>query len=187
MHIGVDLDNTLVDTTTAYLDIYNRLSGQVKTASDLKDFHLWRVFGWTPDQYREIYARHGHAIHAQAEPMPGAVAVMQAWYAQHQISIITARPAFHEVTREWLERHHVPYHALVFTEDKYAHCASHAVDVLIEDGPHYAEEFARHDRPIVLLDHPYNHHVTGDSIYRAHDWREVDHHLKALEIHAPQP
>ena len=183
MHIGVDLDNTLVDATTAYLGIYNRLSGHAKTAADLNDYHLWRVFGWTLDQYREVYASHGHEIHAQSDPMPGAVTVMKAWYEQHQISIITARPAFHEVTRAWLDRHQIPHHALIFTEDEYRHCAAHAVDVLIEDSPHYAEEFQRHNRPIVLLDHPYNRRVTGGSIYRARDWREVAHHIEVLGSH----
>ena len=180
MHIGVDLDNTLVDATTAHLVVYNRVSGQTKTTADVDDFHLWRLYGWTAEQAWAVYTRHGHEIHAQSDPMPGAVPVMQCWYEQHQISIITARPAFHEITRAWLARYKVPYHALVFTQDKYAHCASHAVDVLIEDGPHYAEEFARHDRPIVLLDHPYNRRVTGGWIYRARDWREVSHHIEAL-------
>ncbi len=117
--------------------------------------------------------------------MSGAVTVMQAWYEQHQISIITARPAFYEVTRAWLDRYQVRYHALVFTEDKYAHCASHAIDA-DRGWPHYAEEFARDDRPIVLLDQPYNRRVTGRSIYRARAWREVvlAHHIEALGSHA---
>ena len=186
MHIGVDLDNTLVDATTAHLVVYKRVSGQTKTTADVDDFHLWRLYGWTAEQAWAVYTHHGHEIHAQSDPMPGAVTVMQAWYEQHQISIITARPAFHDVTRAWLARHQVPYHALVFTQDKYAHCASHAVDVLIEDGPHYAEEFARHHRSIVLLDHPYNRGLTGGSIYRARDWREVAHHVEALGSHAPR-
>lgn len=183
MHIGVDLDNTLVDATTAYLGIYNRVSGQTRTAADVADFHLWRLYGWTPDQYRVMYTRHGHEIHEQSEPMPGALSVMQAWYEQHQISIITARPpAFHVVTRAWLDRYDVPHHAVAFAEDKYAYCTSHGVDVLVDDGPHYAEEFARHDRHLVLMDQPYNRRVAHISIYRARDWREVSRHISALEV-----
>lgn len=180
MHIGVDLDNTLVDATTAHLVVYNRVSGQSKTVQDVDDFHLWRLYGWTADQAWEVYTRFGHEIHQQSEPMPDAVAVIQDWYQRHRISIVTARPAFHEETRAWLKRHQVPYHGLVFTENKYAHCVANAVDVLIEDGPHYAEEFARHERPLVLLDYPYNRWVTGRSIYRARDWRDVAHHIEVL-------
>ncbi len=46
--------------------------------------------------------------------------------------------------------------------------------------------FGRHNRPIVLLDHPYNRRVTGGSIYRARDWREVADHIEALRSHAPR-
>ncbi len=143
------------------------------------------MVGRTSAQAWAVYQRHGHEIHAQSEPMPGAVAVMQAWSGQHQISIITARPAFHDVTRAWLERYAVPYHALVFTEEKYAHCAAQAVDVLVDDGPQYADEFAQHGRPIVLLDQPYNRHMAGASIYRARNWGEVAHHIQVLGDGAP--
>lgn len=180
MHIAIDLDNTLLDATIAHLSIYNRVSGQTKTAADVDDFHIWRLYGWTRKEAWDVYQRHGHEIHAQSEPMPGAVTVMQEWSGHHQISIITARPTFHDVTRAWLQRYSVPYHTLVFAEDKYAHCVAHGVDVLVDDGPHYADEFAQHGRPVVLLDQPYNRHITGTFIYHARDWGDVSHHIQVL-------
>lgn len=35
------------------------------------------------------------------------------------------------------------------------------VDVLVNDDPHYAEEFQHHGRPVVLLDQPYNRRLVG--------------------------
>ena len=72
--MGIDLDNTLVDTTTAYLLVYNHVSRQAETVADVDDFcQLWRIYGWREDQSRELNARHGHDIHPR--PMPEALAV----------------------------------------------------------------------------------------------------------------
>ena len=53
MHIGIDLDKTLRDATTAHLALYNRISGQTKTVFWLILFGIGVphavvivVFGW---------------------------------------------------------------------------------------------------------------------------------------------
>ena len=183
MHIGVDLDNTLLDATTAYLSIYNRVSGLARTVGDLEKAHLWSLYGWTYEQYAEMYARHGDEIHRSSLPRLGALEVVHDWYRKWQVTIITARPAqFQDVTMAWLKKFEVPYHRIVFQVDKLAYCKAHDVDVLIDDGPHHAEQFALERWPFILMDQPYNQYVMGPFIYRAHNWQEVRDYVEMLNV-----
>ncbi len=46
MHIGIDLDNTILDATIAHLHYYNQASGLSLTPDDVDDFYLYRLYGW---------------------------------------------------------------------------------------------------------------------------------------------
>ncbi len=67
MHIGVDLDNTILDATSAHLQYYNTASGLSFTPEDVND------------------------IHWNSSPFPMAVEILQQLFNKHKISIITAR------------------------------------------------------------------------------------------------
>ena len=47
--------------------------------------------------------------------------------------------------------------------------------------PHYAEEFALANKPIILYEQPYNLSVANEFIYRASNWIEVKKHIDYLE------
>ncbi|WP_256760415.1 hypothetical protein [Cohnella sp. WQ 127256] len=46
MHIGVDIDNTILDATSAHLKYYNKVSGLSFTPDDVNDFYIYRLYGW---------------------------------------------------------------------------------------------------------------------------------------------
>lgn len=182
MHLGIDLDNTILDATSAHLHYYNKESGRCFTPNDVYDFYIYRMYGWNKEERDRIYFRLGHNIHKNSFPLPGAMEVLQLLYDVHEITIITARPPlFYNVTVEWLNFYNVKYHHIAFTENKLQECQRAGVDVLIDDGPHYAEEFAMMSKPVILYDQPYNRDVQHQLVYRAHHWREVYEHIKSLE------
>ncbi|MDF2652756.1 MAG: hypothetical protein K0Q73_8561 [Paenibacillus sp.] len=182
MHIGVDLDNTILDATSTHLHFYNIASGLSLTHEDVNDFYLYRLYGWDEAQREVIYSKYGHDIHWNSSPLPMAVEILQQLFNQHQISIITARPLlFLDVTVEWLKHHKINYHNIALVENKLQECISSKVDVLIDDGPHYAEEFALVNKPVILYEQPYNLNVTNDLVFRASNWIEVKKHIDYLE------
>ncbi|MBD2866340.1 5' nucleotidase, NT5C type [Paenibacillus oceani] len=182
MHIGIDLDNTILDATSAHLHYYNIASGLSFTPDDVNDFYLYRLYGWNQDEIDAVYIKYGHDIHWNSSPLPMAVDILQELYGRHQLSIITARPpCFREVTMDWLKRHDISYHHIAFVENKLQACMDAKVDVMIDDGPHYAEQFGRANRPVILYEQPYNLSVAGDRIYRAANWMEVRKHIDCLE------
>ncbi|WP_127585122.1 5' nucleotidase, NT5C type [Paenibacillus koleovorans] len=183
MHIGIDLDNTILDATASHLHYYNLASGRSFRPEDLNDFYIYRLYGWNQEEREAVYLRHGHDIHWNSLPLPMAVEMLQELFARHRLSFITARPElFREVTVNWLERHGVPYHHICFVEDKLRTCMDLQVDVLIDDGPHYAEQFASAQRPVILYEQPYNVAVRHELVYRAANWLEVRQHVEALDV-----
>jgi hypothetical protein len=45
IHIGIDLDNTILDATTTHLHYFNIASGLTKTPDDVNDFYMYRFMG----------------------------------------------------------------------------------------------------------------------------------------------
>ncbi|PWW05188.1 putative HAD superfamily protein [Paenibacillus cellulosilyticus] len=182
MHIGIDLDNTVLDATTPHLHYYNIASGLTLTADDVDNFYLYKMYGWNKEEREAIYHLYGRDIHWHSNPLPHAVEVLQQLYRQHRLSIITARPLlFRDVTLEWLAQHGIAYHDIAFVEDKLQQCADSKVDVLIDDGPHYAEQFVQVGRPVILMEQPYNLSVPShDLLFRATGWADVQKHLTAI-------
>jgi uncharacterized HAD superfamily protein len=140
------------------------------------------MYGWNEEERESVYRRHGRDIHWQSAPLPRAIEVLQGLYRQHRLSIITARPLlFRDVTLEWLAHHDIAYHDIAFVEDKLQHCVDTMVDVLIDDGPHYSEQFVKAGRPVILMDQPYNRSVPAHNLlFRAAGWADVQAHLAAI-------
>lgn len=182
MHIGIDLDNTVLDATSAHLHYYNKASGRALTHADVNDFYLYRMYGWNEAERDAVYNQYGHDIHWNSAPLPQAVEILQQLFNRHHLSIITARPLrFHDVTVEWLKHHKIDYHRITLVENKLQECIDSQVDVLIDDGPHYAEQFALANKPVILYDQPYNLSVANDFVFRASNWAEVQKHIDFLE------
>lgn len=182
LHIGVDLDNTILDATRSHLQYFNQASGLSYTHEDVNDFYIYRLYGWDKPEREEIYQKYGHDIHWNSSPFPMAIEVLGELFIHHQISIITARPLlFRDITLKWLEHHGVKYHNITFTENKLEECIKSRVDVLIDDAPHYAKEFSLKNKPVILFEQPYNVSVKSESVYRAISWLDVKRLIGQLE------
>lgn len=182
MHIGVDLDNTVLDATSSYLHFYNKASGLSYTPEDVNDFYFYRLYGWDNTEREEVYHQYGHDIHWNSSAFPMAVEVLQELFISHQISIITARPLlFRDVTINWLKHNGIRYHNIAFTENKLQECLDSQINVLIDDAPHYAKEFADKNIPVILFEQPYNTSVNIDLVYRASNWLEINRRINDLD------
>lgn len=184
MHIGIDLDNTVLDATSAYLDCFNRVSGLSLSHKDVDDFYLYRLYGWDTEQYQNVYHQFGHEIHWNSKPYPMSVEIIQELFNEHQLSVITARPAFfQDVTREWLKHYDIPYHNIIFTENKLLECENSGVDLLIDDGPHYAMEFALEHKPVILFHQPYNINIHSNlMVHRVSHWSQVKECMNQIHL-----
>jgi hypothetical protein len=82
-----------------------------------------------------------------------------------ELHVVTARqtegfPWVVETTRLWLDRYGIDYDQVAFTTDKLGYCREFTCDVIIEDSPRMAEECAAIGIHAILVDYPWNRHVT---------------------------
>ncbi len=170
----MDLDNTLLNTTSACIACFDELTGITLTSADGDHYRYYEFYGWDEEMYEYVYRRHGHKIHWSSLPYPNAVAVVNQLSKKYRLTIMTARPdVFSRVTYDWLRHHRIEFNDLVFERDKFATCQTLNVDVLIDDAPHYAQEFSEKGKHFVIMDQPYNRQVEHSLIRRASGWQQV--------------
>ena len=156
----------------------NRFTGLDLVASEITEYAIFEHYGWDEELYLAAYEQAGEALHREADPYPQAVAVMQRLLQRYQVSFLTARPdCYAAVSRTWLETVGLPSSGLVCQRDKLRYCREQGVTWLVEDAPHYAREFIRHGRGIILMDQPYNRHVRHRLVQRIAGWHELENLL----------
>lgn len=176
MRILVDVDGVQANLTTPFLNILHRYWDVTKTEADWVD--------WCPvkagicdiqEQADAIFRMIGHHVHAFAD-LPGSRAGVQSLRdAGHQVIALTApihTPEWLYGRATWLKMRGFTDRTIVFTRDK----SLIPGDVLIEDNPEYAREWAAaHPRGAVLLyDQPWNRSaVVPSNGRRVKSWAQV--------------
>lgn len=129
-----------------------------------------------------VFQKYGEDIFWNSIPYPDAIDVLAHLSNKHTISFITARTEpFRDITIKWLDRFSIHYQHIAFVENKLEACQQLEVDLLIDDAPHYAEEFATSSKPYILYDQPYNRHVNHELVYRAASWLEIKNYIDNYE------
>ncbi len=174
MHLGIDLDNTIVDTLSICLELFNLHSDRPLSRAACTTYAFFEAYGWDEATYCEMYALYGDRIHREALPCPGAVEAIRHLARDHRITIVTARPIqYVGVSIDWLLHHEVPFEAISFTTDKLATCQSMGIDLLIDDTPSHAHDFCAAECPMILVDHPYNREIDHPLVHRHATWPEI--------------
>jgi uncharacterized protein len=143
---------------------------------------MYRLYGWSWEEREEVFQKYGIDIHWNSDPYPDVVDVLASLYSNHTISFITARPEFYrEITLKWLDHYQINYHHISFVENKLGECQKLEVDILIDDAPHYAEEFVASAKPYILYDQPYNRHINHELVFRAASWLDIKRYIANFE------
>jgi 5'(3')-deoxyribonucleotidase len=172
VRIGIDLDGVVANFTLGWVTRYNAEHGTTLTEADvtawggmlvlthfadMEQFWHWVANGEGPSLFRSLPA------------YPGAVEAMQRLARNHEIVILTTKPAFAVTdTEEWLAENHVPHHELHITEEKWRI----PCDVYLDDSPEQIEQLTlnRPDRVVCRYVRPWNHPHPGAR--DIHDWDE---------------
>ena len=194
--VYVDYDDVLCATAQAITRVLERSFGKRVAFDDIFSFDLGRSFGLPAADLAELMRRvHAPAVLGAMQPIPGALDALQRWAdGGREIWVITGRPpACRAASREWLDRHGVPYARLQFV-DKYARAdGDGAADVLtlaalcrldfalaVEDAPRMVRALARRTRvPVAMLARPWNaaplrvDRAAARRVVRCRDWAEV--------------
>ena len=118
-----------------------------------------------------------------AEPYPGAVETVRAWYdAGHWLHVTSHRrgSAF-AATERWLDAIGMPFHDLHCSFDKVTRCVELGIDVLVDDSPVNLVRAREAGIVGATILHPWNEEVAaGDGVVGARDWYELRERLTPL-------
>ena len=177
IHLGIDFDDTLLDTRRVFLAILNRAFGTQHTYASAQQYYLDSTFGCTSADLERIFSENFDELH-NLDPLPGAADMLLRAHAQgHRLTLITARPPIHmPPLHEWVARHHLPMDTIISAPksgEKALRAAELGIDLFIDDNPRHALAIADKQIPVLLLDRPYNQTCAGPRITRVPDWHAV--------------
>ena len=105
--IGVNLDDVLLAVIAGLFPWHNRLYGTNNSENDVRPFELSSTWGCSIEATTSrVLAFYETTEHAECAPVPGAVDAMTALSQNHELVIVTSKPANLEtMTHAWVEKH----------------------------------------------------------------------------------
>jgi len=177
----VDIDNVLSDSDRVIRQlIYEHTSVELEYAHVVHyDYHRCR-----DDHGRSITLDEWHAVHdafsdpdviRSLDPIAGVQTHLFELVEHYDLHLVTSRtPHARAATREWLQEHRFPPHALHFVRRGSKSTAVRPVVAAVEDDPEEAGLFARAGIPCFLLEHPWNAEPDRNpNIVRLPDWEAI--------------
>lgn len=183
MKIGIDVDGTITDLQRFQIDRGSKYLN--KKVVNPNCMQLRNLFDVSSDVELQFW---DDVVFDYASNFPVKTYVKEELDRMHdngdEIYIITARyhtylqddlgRKMRKIVREWFNKNDLYFDKLVFTkENKLQRCKELGIDIMIEDKPANIKSIATYI-PVIVIDQVYNRHVSGDNIYRAYSWADVE-------------
>ncbi len=184
MKIAVDIDDTLnvldrVGRAGAYIE-RNHLPFKLKNENSCA---FAETYDWSYDDVLKFIKEGGIVTFTDAEARKGAAEVLAGWRRDgHEVIILTARLKDwfgnpEKVSRDWLEKRHIPYDELVAEipfGEKGKYCAEHGISVLVDDNPEACMSAQALGVRAVLAVGKHNLARAAEVNYGGANWRQID-------------
>ncbi len=175
MRIGIDIDNTIVDTRKSVF--------KYKRKSKFKDRKGYYYF-WPEKDKEEFLDTYVEEIHKNAEVKDYAKEAIDALKEMgHEIILITYRDNIrsnesNSNTKNYLKEHHIFYDEIIFGAfNKGKVCKENHIDLLIDDSLENIESAAKENIKVLVYPMLYNKKTKYP---RVGNWKEVLEYIKNL-------
>lgn len=177
---GIDIDGT-ISTAYCWLPLFNQIACQNLTSDDITDYDIHKVFG-IDNLWDIIMSDYSKEYFNSVDIRDNAPDVINKLIELNMIEphVITARDASeYKVarTKEYLSKCNLDISDkdlyMLGSHDKLAVANELQLDVMIEDNPATAIDFAKNGIVVLLLDTNYNKCVEHVNIIRCKDWLDV--------------
>ena len=179
MRIAIDIDSTLHHYWDLLSEAARRRFG---IELPYEEQFTWGITRLKAEQLQCcIDETHCAEAIINAEPYPGAVDAVNAWYdAGHFIHVTSHRStAAHAPTEQWLQRIGLRHHELHCSQDKVSRCEEIGIELLIDDNPDDLRRAAEAGIEVATLVHPWNQDVVEEEgILSASDWPTLTSRLE---------
>lgn len=193
MKIGIDLDDVLSESTAAFIKFYNETYGTNLDIKTKEKYGWWEIV----DVPREEYEKRVHKFYTtpyfkNTEPINDASETLKKLKKNNELYIITARGNnIKEITEKWVENNFPNIFSKIYYTNQFEQglkkttkatiCNNLNIDIFIEDSLEFAEDCAKSNRKVYLLDYPWNQtDKLPEGITRVYSWREIDELVNRL-------
>lgn len=194
-HIGIDIDNTISDSSPLFLNKFNETFKTKVTYEETGSFWFTRDNTGVEDRligafFDELLL--DEEFQLKIPPYGHALEVISKWLQKkYPLHYITARPiGAKRATRQWLVKHGFmdagstldlfdPLEFQSDTEYKKKAAQRLKVDIFIEDSLEIANALMI---PVLLLSRPWNHGKIRENVRRVSNWSEIDNIIQNIEF-----
>lgn len=196
MNIGIDIDDTIVDTITPiikYGNMYNHDVFGVKeekgtTGLSPTSHYLEYIFGWAEGTKFEFFDKYYEQVIKECKIRRNASEILRKLKDEgHTINFITARFNSNEVcdtegiTRETLKKYKIPYDNLVMhTQKKIDACKNLNIDVFIDDSYDQCKNLQNNGIKSFVITTKMNNKLKFDDVKRVSSWNEIYNSIQQL-------
>lgn len=185
MKIAVDIDDTLnivrrLELAGAYIE----RKGLPFRIVDPGSNKLLEIFDWgEEDVLRFVRDEGGIVLYTDAAARKGARETLEKWRAMgHKIIVLTSRKSAwfnnpERVSRDWLEKRHIPYDEIVAEiplAGKGAYCAENGVSLLVDDDPDACLSAEKHGVPAILMIGRHNADRAHEVRFGGTNWTQIE-------------
>ncbi len=189
MNIGIDIDDTIVDTITPilkYANIYNQKLGlNVKCENEVglatTAHYLEDTYGWDEKTALRFFDEYYKQVLEECKIRRNAASVLQKLKSEgHTISFITARFPIEphcdseKITKQTLAKYNIPYDNLVMNVQKKAEdCKKLNIDIFIDDSYEQCKLLEKNGIKAFLITTKMNNKLKENDIERASSWNDL--------------
>ncbi|MHB1830001.1 MAG: 5' nucleotidase, NT5C type [Candidatus Micrarchaeaceae archaeon] len=175
--ISVDLDGTIADSHSRWLEVGKERYGITETVDDLVLYDFWRITGPDSEEefmqvWRDLWDDYG-----KIKPQPGVQAALEELHKTCTIYINSACVGRLDNVKSWLKDNDIVYDHFNLAsseEEKF----DLKTDLHFEDSPRLVEGFAERGRNVVVISQPWNRELRGwigkyRNVRIAKDWDDA--------------
>ncbi len=183
MKIGIDFDDTIVDSLGELLKLYNSKTGKNLKKTEVNSWDWGKVLGLSRKESDEIVDEflRNHKVEEQLQ-IEGAVESIKSILKEHEVKIITSRNSIFKHTVEGWIKHYIGENIKVIPAGdwhkqqgatKAEICKKLGIRLIVEDAPSTAIECAKSGIKVILFDKPWNQGIADKNITRVFNWLEA--------------
>lgn len=170
MRIAVDLDGTLADIHSVFLEELEKQDG-INYNFDQVESYYFEKAPFSVEKFHKIARKNwkNREIPVTDSSLPEDLNKL---FDNHRVDIVTARGDVNtKILRNWLEKKDIKFNNFVVDQEK----TDLGYDVLIDDSPRYIGNGMK----ILLYDRPYNRNVkTGKNSLRVKSFSEIRRYIE---------
>ncbi len=192
MIIGIDIDDTISDTTGIMFDCCQKYVAEelgreplVQDEAKFTHHYIEVVHGLSKEEIKEFFRRHYEYMVDEVHPKPYVVEYLNKLREDgNKIVLVTARFEIKEFdviesTKKWLDKYQIPYDKIIFNaESKLEIAKNEKIDVFIDDSYKNCQDMAGTGIKAFLMDARGNRGLETNGFERVYSWPHLYYKLK---------